>query len=306
MNEAGDGPPLIEPARRGAALVAEIEATRPEAGSLAVWWLGQSGFLIKSRWATLLVDPYLSEHLTRKYEGTAKPHIRMTRSPLRGADLEGIDLLLASHKHSDHLDPGTVPDVLTASPNAALILPESLIDHALGLGLPAHRLIGIDAGETCTRAGFRIRAVPAAHEEIETDDRGRHLYVGFVIEVDGLRLYHSGDTLCYGRLLEELGPGPFDAWFLPINGREPARGVAGNMSAAEAVDLAARGRPRLLIPHHYDMFTFNTVPVALFEAAARGLPEGVSWRVVRCGERSWLRAAGSTVTRARTLTEAQT
>ena len=73
--------------------------------------------------------------------------------------------------------------------------------------------------------------------------------------------------------------------FLPINGRDPARGVPGNMTAAEAVDLAARVRPRFVVPHHYDMFTFNTVPVEAFEAEARRLPPGVEPRILRCGER---------------------
>ena len=78
---------------------------------------------------------------------------------------------------------------------------------------------------------------------------------------------------------------PFDVLFLPINGRDPARGVPGNMSAAEAVDLAAAVRPRFVVPHHYDMFTFNTVPVEAFAAEARRLPAGVEPRVLRCGER---------------------
>ena len=57
------------------------------------------------------------------------------------------------------------------------------------------------------------------------------------------------------------------------------------MSATEAVDLAAAIRPRFVVPHHYDMFTFNTVPVADFEAEARRLPAGVEPRVLRCAER---------------------
>jgi L-ascorbate 6-phosphate lactonase len=73
--------------------------------------------------------------------------------------------------------------------------------------------------------------------------------------------------------------------FLPINGRDPARGVRGNMTAAEAVDLAARLRPRYLVPHHYDMFMFNTVAVEVFEAEARRLPADVEPRILRCGER---------------------
>ena len=134
------------------------------------------------------------------------------------------------------------------------------------------------------RAGFRVRAIPSAHEQIDRDAAGRYLYLGYVIETEGLRLYHSGDSLAYDRLAGELGEQPFDVLFLPINGRDPARGVPGNMTAAEAVDLAAQVRPRYLVPHHYDMFTFNTVPVETFEAEARRLPADVEPLVLRCGE----------------------
>ena len=275
----------IQPACRGRNLIDEICATAPAPGTLAVWWLGQSGYLIKASTGTLVIDPYLSEHLTAKYANTDKPHVRMTEAPIRGVDLTGVDLILSTHKHSDHLDPGTMPDLLVASPSAILILPAALVEHARGLGLPAVRVIGIDAGETSIHADFRVRAIPSAHEGLDTDERGRHLYLGYVIEAAGRRLYHSGDSLAYEGLAEQLGDEPFDAFFLPINGRDPKRGVAGNMNAAEAVALAARCRPRYLVPHHYDMFTFNTVPVATFEAEARKLPAGVEPVVLRCGER---------------------
>jgi L-ascorbate metabolism protein UlaG (beta-lactamase superfamily) len=276
---------MIEPVRSGAELTSEIGATRPAAGTLAVWWLGQSGFLIRSRTGTLLIDPYLSEHLTHKYAATERPHVRMTRSPVRGADLGGVDLVAASHKHSDHLDPGTLPDLLTASPAARLLLPEAIVEHAAALGLPRSRLLGLTADARYAGNGFEVRAVPSAHEGLDTDAEGRHLYLGYVVEAEGLRLYHSGDSLAYDGLARRLGPEPFDVLFLPINGRDPSRGVPGNMSAAEAVNLAAEIRPRFLVPHHYDMFTFNTVPVSQFEAEARRLPAGVTPRVLRCGER---------------------
>lgn len=276
---------MIEPVNHGSTLAREIEEVSPGRGSLSIWWLGQSGFLIKSCRGTLIVDPYLSEHLTRKYEGTARPHIRMTRAPLRGSDLSGLDVVLASHKHSDHLDPGTLPDLMAASPGAMLVLPESLLEHASQMGLQADRLAGTDAGRSMDVAGFRIRAVPSAHEQIDRDAAGRHLYLGYVIECEGLRLYHSGDSLAYEGLQGELGPGPFDMLFLPINGRDPARGVPGNMTAGEAVDLAAMIRPRFVVPHHYDMFTFNTVPIEVFEVEARRLPPWVGSKILRCGER---------------------
>jgi L-ascorbate metabolism protein UlaG (beta-lactamase superfamily) len=293
---------MIEPVRQGRALVEEIEESCPEPGSLFVWWLGQSGYVIKSRQGLLAIDLYLSEHLTRKYQATDRPHVRMIRAPLRGGDLHHVDLILASHKHSDHLDPGSLPELMVASPNAVLVLPESIWEYAQSLGLPADRLVGLDAQEssgpgdaqppgtdlpetTFNRAGFRVRAIPSAHEGLDTDPARRHLYLGYIIESEGRRLYHSGDSVVYDGLAEQLGSKPFDVLFLPINGRDPARGVPGNMSAAEAVDLASTVRPRFVVPHHYDMFTFNTVPVEEFAAESRRLAEGVRPWILACGQR---------------------
>lgn len=276
---------MIEPIQADAEFLNDVESTHPDSGTLAIWWLGQSGYVVKSPGGTMVIDPYLSEHLTTKYAGTAKPHVRMMRSPCRGPDLRRVDLVLSSHKHSDHLDPGTLPGLLEASPEATLVLPEALVEHAIGLGLPAGRLVGLDAGRNFRHRGFQVEAIPSAHEGLDTDDRGRHLYLGYIIEVEGLRLYHSGDTLFYDGLVEHLGDGVFDVLFLPINGRDPARGVAGNMSAAEAVTLATVVRPRFVVPHHYEMFTFNTVPIGDFESEALRLPVGVNPRVLRCGER---------------------
>ena len=64
---------MIEPFRHGSELIEEILETHPFHGSLAIWWLGQSGFLDQDDGGILVIDPYLSEHLTRKYEGTVAP-----------------------------------------------------------------------------------------------------------------------------------------------------------------------------------------------------------------------------------------
>jgi L-ascorbate 6-phosphate lactonase len=275
---------MIEPVRQGQELLEEITNTTPPPRALAVWWLGQSGYLIKSRSGTLAVDLYLSEHLTQKYAASNRPHIRMTRAPLRGKELPELDVALSSHKHSDHFDPETLPALLEGS-RTLLVIPEAIRDYALGLGLPEERIAGLVAGQTFERAGFRIRAVASAHEGLDTDGAGRHLYLGYVIESEELRVYHSGDTLAYPGLVESLGRQPFDVLFLPINGRDPSRGVAGNMTAREAVELAGRMRPRFVVPHHYDMFTFNTIPVEQFVEEARRLPPEVCFKVLRCGER---------------------
>ncbi len=284
---------LIEPLRSGRDLLDEIASTVVPPGRFALWWLGQSGYLIKSKAGTLVIDPYLSEHLTQKYAGTDKPHVRMTRSPIRGQELSGVDAVLTSHKHSDHIDPGTLPGLLETSTEARLVVPAALVAHAEGLGLPADRIDPIDAGQTKTIAGFEVQALASAHEDLDTDDQGRHLYLGFIVSADGWRIYHSGDTMLYPGLVETLVDEPLDLLLLPINGRDPARGVAGNMSAADVVDLASVVPTRFVIPHHYDMFTFNTVPVSDFETETQRLPESVTSVVLQCGER-WILPEGGT------------
>src|SRR5215207_1086439 len=118
---------MIQPVQSGAALLADIESTQLQPGQVAVWWLGQSGYAIKTASALIYIDLYLSEHLTTKYANTEKPHIRITASPLQPSDVTNASWMFATHKHSDHLDPGTLPGVFAASPNARLVLPVALI-----------------------------------------------------------------------------------------------------------------------------------------------------------------------------------
>jgi L-ascorbate metabolism protein UlaG (beta-lactamase superfamily) len=69
---------------------------------------------------------------------------------------------------------------------------------------------------------------------------------------------------------------------LPINGNKPERGVAGNLNGKEAANLAESTRASLVIPHHFDMFEFNTESPDEFEAECRRLNQ--PFRTLRNGE----------------------
>lgn len=277
---------MIQPVQRGPQLRADIHTTQVEPGAAAIWWLGQSGYAVKTASALWYVDLYLSEHLTAKYASTEKPHIRMTEAPLRGEEISGAQYIFASHKHSDHLDPGTLPGLFAASPDARLILPAALVDHAVQMGLPRARLIPTRGEETLTLGALTVHSLPSAHPGLDYTPEQGYPFLGFVFEVDGLCLYHSGDTLVYeglARRLQELQP---HVLFLPINGTDARRAalhVPPNMNSDEALDLARQVQPRLVIPHHYDMFTFNTVDVNEFIQKAKAA--GVPYAVLRAGER---------------------
>jgi L-ascorbate metabolism protein UlaG (beta-lactamase superfamily) len=273
---------VIEPALRDDAFLADVAEAVREAGAWHLWWLGQSGFLLAAAGRRVLLDPYLSDSLTAKYDSTARPHVRMTARVVDPALLTGIDLITASHGHTDHLDPGTLGPVLATNPDAAFVVPEA--ERALAAeraGVPSGRAIGLDAGKEIEVAGITVTAVPAAHEKVD------RRFLGYVLRLGGRTLYHPGDTIRYEGQVERLAPFAVDVAVLPINGADPTRGVAGNLDGPEAARLAHDVRAALAVPCHYEMFEFNTASPEPFAAEAERLGQPV--RILRAGERLTLR-----------------
>lgn len=261
---------MIKPFLQHEAFLNDVRMARKQRGLLNIWWLGQSGYLVQFNDRHLLLDPYLSDSLTKKYAETAKPHIRMTELVVDPSQLDFIDVVTSSHNHTDHLDGETLIPLMAGNPDIAVIVPKANMAFAAArLQMPIERLDSITCGEPIEVAGFKITAVPAAHEQVESDENGDHKFIGLIVEIDSWTLYHSGDTMLYEGLVETLSAWDIDVAMLPINGRDPKRGVAGNLSAAEAVELAQQVEIKLVFPCHYDMFEFNTVPPNDFREAAK-------------------------------------
>ena len=274
---------LIEPFRSDRELQLEIDGADPGNG-LLIWWLGQSGFLLKSAAGRVLLDPYLSDSLTKKYADTDKPHVRMTRQVITPGDLHSLDLVTSSHNHTDHLDAETLQAVFAANPAASFVIPEANREFvAERIGCDANWPLGLSDGQSVSVGKIHVHAVPAAHNEIDRDAQGRCRYLGYVIQMDGFTVYHSGDTLRYEGMAELLQPFSVDVALLPINGNRPERRVAGNLFGDEAATLAKHIGARLVIPCHYDMFRFNTEPPELFIATCKRLDQ--PYQVLQCGEK---------------------
>jgi L-ascorbate metabolism protein UlaG (beta-lactamase superfamily) len=274
---------MIKPVLQDEAFLTDVRAAG--SGRLYLWWLGQSGFLVKWQNFHLLIDPYLSDSLTKKYASTNKPHVRMTERVIAPERLDFIDIVTSSHNHTDHLDGETLIPLLAVNPTLTVIIPRANQAFAAErLKLSPERLTPISADSDPVAIGpFKFYAIPSAHETLETDENGDHKFVGYIIEVGGRTIYHSGDCIPYDGLAERLNKWQIDLALLPINGRDPARGVAGNFTGAEAAQLGRDIRAGLVIPCHYEMFEFNTVSTEEFVHCA--LTNGVSHRLLKCGER---------------------
>jgi L-ascorbate metabolism protein UlaG (beta-lactamase superfamily) len=230
--------------------------------TVALAWLGQAGFVLRHAGLRLLIDPYLSDHLARKYAGTEFPHTRMMPPPLDAASAHDLDLVLCSHRHSDHMDPGSLGPLAQANPACRFVVPRAELAAITLPGVPQAQLIPVNAADILRVSdAIEIRVLPAAHETLMVNARGEHHFLGFLLRLNGVTLYHSGDTVVYQGLAGRLRQQPVDLALLPVNGRSERlreRGVPGNMTFAEAVDLCRAAGIGTMIPHHFGMFAFNT------------------------------------------------
>jgi L-ascorbate metabolism protein UlaG (beta-lactamase superfamily) len=188
-----------------------------------------------------VIDPYLSNSVEEIF-GIA----RAFPPPLLPEQVRA-DVVISTHWHEDHLDPGTTPVIARNNSDAKLVMPPSAMARALSWGVRRSQIIPLSHRESTTLGDVRIEAMPARHEAgvpgWEVPDA-----MGVLLEIGDLKIYHCGDTE-YDIRLRQLRQLEFDVAFLCING------VGGNMDAYEAALLAWRLGASLVVPIHHLLWT---------------------------------------------------
>jgi len=214
----------------------DTAAVKIQKKSVAVWWLGQGGFLFKTSSGYLVaVDPYLSGSVNLP---------RIVPVPVAPSELKA-DLLFCTHDHEDHADRATLSHVKDITNFAG---PGSVCRIYMACGIDKTKTISIDRGESKQIGPVKVTSVFARH----TGDS-----VGVVLDLEGVTVYVSGDTEYDDKLKEVQAYRP-DLMFICINGKW------GNMSYADAVRLCGEVKPQMVIPMHYGMFAENTVDPQMF------------------------------------------
>jgi L-ascorbate metabolism protein UlaG (beta-lactamase superfamily) len=184
---------------------------------IKIKWLGHNTFSIDSN-IKIITDPY-----------------KITRQ-------EKADLVLISHNHFDHLSLDDLKKVSTE--NTTIVAANECIDVLTGFSLKEK--IGILPGEEKTVRGIKIKAIPAYNLDKINPETKKPFHpkednkIGFLIELNGVTIYHTGDT----DLIPEISDLNPDIALVPVSGTYV-------MTANEAAKAIERIKPKIVIPMHY-------------------------------------------------------
>jgi len=261
-------------------------------GQVALTFVGHSTFLIRTASTVLITDPVFTSH-AGPFGVLGPRRVRPPGVPI--ASLPPVDIVLVSHNHYDHLQHSSLRHFQRASFVAPLgvgtqlgLPPEGGSHESRGGG----KIAELDWWQSVRIGDAQITAVPAQHFSARTPwDRNRTLWCGYVVAVDGLRIYFAGDTGHFTHFAEIGSRWPrIDLALLPIGAYEPRWFmIYAHMNPEEAVRAHVDLRARASVGMHFGTFQLTDEaidePVRALERA-RGAA-GVSadaFRVLGFGE----------------------
>jgi L-ascorbate metabolism protein UlaG (beta-lactamase superfamily) len=215
-------------------------------GEVAITWIGHASFLIQFTDLNVLIDPNFANWLFLLK--------RIKRSGFKIADLPPIDLVLLTHAHFDHFHKPT----LRKLPHPKIgIMPRGVGDLAHNLGFS--RIVELEWWESFSRAksSWKVTFVPSKHWGARTLHDQHRGYGGFVLEHQGLKIYHAGDS-AYFEGFKEIGEkfSPSIA-LLPIGAYHPESFRKVHMGPDDAIKVFKELNAKWLVPMHYGTFKLS-------------------------------------------------
>jgi L-ascorbate metabolism protein UlaG (beta-lactamase superfamily) len=196
-----------------------------------ITWLGHDGFLIKGDGKAIVIDPFQVKQC------------------------EPADIILISHEHYDHCSP---EDVKKIRKDSTVIVTEAQSAAKLSGDVRV-----VQPGDKLTVSGIPIEAVPSYNTN-KTFHPKENGWLGFIVTVGGVRIYHAGDT----DRIPEMGSFRVDIALLPVSGTYV-------MTAEEAVEAARMIKPKVVIPMHYGAIVGSADDAKRFSEALQGTCEVV-------------------------------
>ena len=202
--------------------VGEVPLDRPQlpaqAGELAVTWYGHATALLEVDGARLLIDPVFGERVSPSTQFGPK---RLHPVPGPVEDIPGVDIVLISHDHYDHLDQPTIAQ-LERTHQPHYVVPLGVNFHLMAWGVPQGRITSLDWRESTEVAGLRLTCTEARHNSGRGLVDSQTLWAGWAIHGPRHSAFYSGDSGTSKRFAH-IGAdlGPFDLTLLPVGAYDP-------------------------------------------------------------------------------------
>jgi len=260
FDKSGDIKWIVEPSISSKDYMDSIKKFEVPVNGLAIWFLGQNGFVLKSENGSLIaIDPYLTNSCASMYND--KYEFRLDRQLpvfIEPEDFD-VDLFLVTHSHDDHADPETL-NRYGPKNTTRFISPWEGYQKLLDCGIPEKRCLLIHPNQTLEIENVKIRgtfALPTDHTDLN--------HLGFWIKFpNGITFYNSGDT-AYWHLFTFVNKFDVDICTICINGGFH------NLSHMEAARIVKDINPEVVIPCHYDMMINNVGNPEMFRSTLNQL-----------------------------------
>jgi len=147
------------------------------------------------------------------------------------------DMIFITHDHYDHYSEEDIDKV--RKNNTIFIVPENLLNKLIKKGINDENIITLDPGDAENIDGIKVEAIHSYNIDKPFHPKENN-WLGYVIEIDGVRYYIAGDT----DITEENKNIKCDVAFVPVGGTY-------TMNFSEAAQLINIIKPKIAVPIHY-------------------------------------------------------
>ena len=266
----------------------QILQTKLLPDQIALFYIGQVGFIIKFQDKYIMIDGYLSDYVDRNCCRENVIWKRRYPAPIPPEDLDFVDYVFCTHAHFDHADPDTLSVVARVNTKAKFFASAATSNILENYGITPNRITGLHCHvpEKLTDT-ITVTAIPSAHEVLHQNASGDYEEVGYRFQFGDITLFHGGDGCPYDGLEQALTG--CNILILPINGRDYYRtqvqDIIGCFDSREALTLARNIGADLLIPTHFDLYDINCVNPSYFVDLQQKMNPQQKYHIFMPGER---------------------